>query len=195
LRAAMKALPDGGMMLARLDVALDCGLRRGEMLALTIGDVKWNHQGKGVHLHVRWTTSKTNYERFVPASARVERFLKSRRLITGRIYGQFDGAPISESQFRDDWESVLAAAAVNDRVRAKSANGWDVWKLTYEGDLHWHDLRHEACSRLAETGIDPRALMSLMGHLTFATTARYINHTTDHLRAAMQRVAKSYGIR
>lgn len=46
------------------------------------------------------------------------------------------------------------------------------------GDLHFHDLRHEACSRLGELGYTPHQIMKLSGHVTSQQVDRY-----THLRA------------
>jgi len=39
-----------------------------------------------------------------------------------------------------------------------------------------HILRHTACTRLAEAGIDPKALQVIMGHSDIATTMDIYNH-------------------
>jgi integrase len=46
--------------------------------------------------------------------------------------------------------------------------------------LHWHDLRHEAVSRLFEKGLTTEEVMQMSGHRTYAMLARYM-----HLRAEM----------
>ncbi|WP_244096239.1 tyrosine-type recombinase/integrase [Blautia glucerasea] len=37
-------------------------------------------------------------------------------------------------------------------------------------------MRHTACTRLAEAGIDPKALQVIMGHSDIATTMDIYNH-------------------
>ena len=46
-------------------------------------------------------------------------------------------------------------------------------------DFHWHDLRHEAVSRLFERGMNPMEVASVSGHKTMQMLKRY-----THLRAA-----------
>ena len=46
-------------------------------------------------------------------------------------------------------------------------------------DLKFHDLRHEATSRLFERGLDVMEVASITGHRTLAMLARY-----THLKAA-----------
>ena len=52
-------------------------------------------------------------------------------------------------------------------------------KRELDGDLHWHDLRHECGSRLAERGVPLHEIQYLMGHATNVTTQRYLNTTLD----------------
>lgn len=42
-----------------------------------------------------------------------------------------------------------------------------------------HTLRHTGCSRMAEAGIDPRTLQSILGHSTIKMTMEIYNHVTD----------------
>ena len=45
-------------------------------------------------------------------------------------------------------------------------------------NLRWHDLRHEACSRLFEKGLNPMEVASISGHKTLQMLKRY-----THLKA------------
>lgn len=42
-------------------------------------------------------------------------------------------------------------------------------------DLHWHDLRHETASRLAEAGWSPHEIAAVTGHRKGAHLDRYVN--------------------
>ncbi|MBW9336299.1 site-specific integrase [Herbaspirillum sp. RU 5E] len=68
------------------------------------------------------------------------------------------------------------------QVLATSANSVTcVWKRAMKklniSDLRWHDLRHEAVSRLFERGLNPLEAASISGHKTLQMLARY-----THLR-------------
>jgi site-specific recombinase XerD len=58
-------------------------------------------------------------------------------------------------------------------------------------DLHWHDLRHEALSRLADDGVPVHELQLLAGHASITTTQRYMNaranSLADSVRQARER--------
>jgi len=57
----------------------------------------------------------------------------------------------------------------------------------WDGDLHWHHLRHECGSRYADRGLDGRHIQMLLGHSDLKTTERYLNSDTKRLAEAMKR--------
>jgi len=75
------------------------------------------------------------------------------------------------------------------KVFGYSANGLkSTWRFMMQrleiGDLHFHDLRHEACSRLFELGtLDVMEVAAISGHKSLAMLKRY-----THLKA--QRLVK-----
>lgn len=58
-----------------------------------------------------------------------------------------------------------------------------------DGDLHWHDLRHECASRYADHGMDARHIQMLLGHADLKTAERYLNSDTKRSAEAMKRAA------
>ena len=56
-----------------------------------------------------------------------------------------------------------------------------------DGDLRWHDLRHECGSRLAEGGMDVRRVQKLLGHATITTTQRYFNTSVEAIAAGLRK--------
>jgi site-specific recombinase XerD len=53
-------------------------------------------------------------------------------------------------------------------------------------NLHWHDLRHEALSRLADEGVPVHELQLLAGHANITTTQRYMNARANSLAESMK---------
>lgn len=45
-----------------------------------------------------------------------------------------------------------------------------------------HVLRHTGCTRMAETGMDPKVLQYLMGHNDITVTMGVYNHISDRRR-------------
>ena len=128
-------------------------------------------------LTIQWGNAKSRKEREIPpTSARVLRFLKSRRLVGGAEgfpFGSAAGECIQN--FRKAWETLLRLARITDPEE------------DLDGDLHWHDLRHECGSRYADRGLDGRHIQMLLGHSDLKTTERYLNPDTRRLAEAMKR--------
>ena len=78
-------------------------------------------------------------------------------------------------RFEHEWKAVLQLAGIIDKV------------AKIDGDLHWHDLRRECGSRLAERGVDVLKVKKLLGHATIVTTQRYFATTTEAVREAMRK--------
>ena len=66
-------------------------------------------------------------------------------------------------------------------------------KAGLDGDLHWHDLRHECGSRLGERGVPIHEIQYLMGHSALITTQRYLNATLDSLRESVKVLDQQVG--
>ncbi|WP_413203300.1 tyrosine-type recombinase/integrase [Rhodospirillum sp. A1_3_36] len=68
-------------------------------------------------------------------------------------------------------------------------NSWQrAMKLAGIEDFHFHDLRHEALSRMAAAHMPPAFMMRQSGHKTLAMLARYVNPTDDDIRQALRKM-------
>jgi integrase len=129
--------------------ALETAMRRGELAGMT-----WEM----VDLKKRIVTlpeTKNGQKRIVPLSSTAGSILKE-RLNTRRIDGKV-------------WDIGLDAIS-QDFAKACQKAGIS--------GLHFHDLRHEATSRLFEKGFDTMEVRTITGHKTLQMLARY-----THLRA------------
>jgi integrase len=128
-------------------------------------------------LTLRGEITKSKRQRRIPlVSPRVVKWLQLRRFVggpDGHPYGDHRGLYLP--RFHTAWLATLREAGITDRRR----------KL--DGNLRWHDLRHECGSRLAERGMDVRRVQELLGHATITTTQRYFNTSTEAVGAAMQK--------
>lgn len=73
--------------------------------------------------------------------------------------------PLSASQLEHRWRRACRRAEVRD--------------------LHFHDLRHEAVSRLFERGLTAEEVMAVSGHRTYSMLARYTHLRVDGLVAKL----------
>ncbi|HVG33582.1 MAG TPA: site-specific integrase [Pyrinomonadaceae bacterium] len=135
--------------------ALDTAARRGELLQLWWSDVDLDQQ----LIRLRATTTKTATARTVPMTPR----LKDELQFLWRL-----------SPKRLDLE-VFGVGS----VKRAFANACDSAGIK---DLHFHDLRHTAITRMVQTGMPTAQIMKITGHTQMITFQRYVNPTDDSLR-------------
>ena len=97
--------------------------------------------------------TKNGAARWVPLNSKTIGILKDIPKIDDRIF------PITDSAFRQSWDRL--------RRRAKII------------DLTFHDLRHEAISRLFENGMNIPQVMAISGHQTVSQLFRYVQLRED----------------
>jgi len=132
-------------------LALETGMRMGELLTLS-----WPHidlQNRVAHL----PDTKTDESRNVPLSTRAVAVLQAlpRHITNPRTFWCWNRSDSLENV----WRRVVQAADLQD--------------------LKFHDLRHEAVSRLFELGLNPMEVAAISGHKTLQMLKRY-----THLRAS-----------
>jgi integrase len=132
-----------------IQIAIDTGFRRGELLGLRFTDC----QGTAAILHADAT--KSGRARAVPLTQRV-RAIIARRL--GSNLGDRLFSDLSISQLRKQWESLV-----------------DYLGLTNDSQFVVHMLRHTCASRLAQSGKNAPFIMQWMGHSSIMVTQRYMH--------------------
>ena len=139
----------GGEIGLLITWAIETAMRRGEIAAMRWERINWQTHV----LTVPWEETKTSEARGVPLSRAALAVLESLpRKVDGLVWSL---RPDSISQA---FERVCKAAAI-------------------EG-LTFHDLRHEAASRLTERGLGPLEVKAITGHKTMQMLGKY-----THLRA------------
>lgn len=126
-------------------LALETGLRRGELLSLRWSDVNWQD---GV---LRVTETKSGYPRNIPLTPLALAALAA-------LKDRKD--PAVEQVFPISPNAVKLGFA---RVRERAG-------LCH---VRFHDLRHEAVSRFFEMGLTPPEVASISGHRTLSQLMRY----------------------
>ena len=134
-------------------LALNTGLRRGELLTLTWGDVRLDETPPV--LHVRGEVAKSAQSRTVPLNREAQQVLTAWRpspvIAAALVFAGDDGAPMHD--VRSAWESVLKASKVIG--------------------FRFHDLRHTFASKLVQRGVDLNVVRELLGHADLKMTLRY----------------------
>jgi integrase len=193
------ATTDGGLMLGRYHCAIDSGIRLSEMLNLKREDVKRDYQKTG-RTYLYLPETKNGFERWVPVSPRMQTFLDARRFAR-YPYGTADGSKLKTPAFGNLWRRMKVDASIDvwtwgrGTTKRKDGRGWKRVRVytvvgsrpAEEGDaLHWHDLRHEAISRLGEQGLLDIEIAEMSGHKDLNTVRIY---TQTKLHRLGERVA------
>jgi integrase len=142
---------------AAVRVAIETGLRQAELASLTFDRLHLD----GPYPHVDLPRTKNDRPRRVPLSKRAVKAFKS--LLPEEKHG------IGKLKVL----SIDTARAIGHAFRA-------VVKEEDFPDLRWHDLRHEAVSRLFEnTDLRDNEIMAISGHLSTEMLKRY-SHLRSH---------------
>ena len=147
------------MLLLAFKVALDTGMRFGEIRTLTWAQVDLD--GRIIHL----PKTKNGSERDVP--------------LTQRLVKSLGAARRNATELGSAW--VFPGTRKADGTRRTFPLELRWWKLkrkTGIKDLRFHDLRHEALSRLVEAGLSDLEVATISGHKSIQMLKRY-----THLRA------------
>ena len=147
-------------------VALNTGMRRGELLKL-----KWNDLDFDNHfIYIKET--KTAKVRKVPMSPMVERTLKS---IERKCEFVFQSPKTKKGQkdVRTGWRNACERAGIHD--------------------FRFHDLRHTAATWMVAVGIDLVTVKEILGHANIKTTMRYAHPTPENKRKAVNALAAILG--
>jgi site-specific recombinase XerD len=162
LRAAIEAVcPEH---VSELDLALNTGLRLGEMYGLTWENVNVSRRV------VTIPRSKNGETRHVPLNGAALAALsepRNRSDGTGPVIRNPQGEPLAGPRY---WFEPAVSRA---KIRAFS----------------WHCLRHTFASRLVMAGVDLRTVQELLGHKSIAMTVRYSHLSPTHTLAAVERLA------
>ena len=171
--------------------ALDTGCRRGELLALQWADVSL---AKG-ELTIRAENAKSKRRRVLPISPRLRGVLTLMQ--TGpdgkewpthaHVFGSEIGERVGDP--KTAWQVCVLRAHGQVPTYRKDQYTLDAAsRAAYRKiDLHFHDLRHEAGSRLLEAGWPLHHVKDMLGHANIATTGTYLNVTTAGLAESMRR--------
>jgi len=167
-------------------MALETGMRRGEILGLKWTDVDMKNSMAYVG------ETKTNTPRHVPMSGRLRATLAAlpRRLGTDYVFtGAIRHTPAGGRLRRPLNQPVgkigLPFRDVDTAFRNACTSAGIV-------DFHFHDLRHTAASHMVMAGVPMRTVGEILGHKTATMTERYSHLTPEHKRDAIEKLSAYY---
>ncbi len=156
-------------------IAIETGMRQSEILNLRTAQIDLASRV------VRLTDTKNNSARTVPLTAEATSALKS--AIDNPLRPKdsdlvFFGEPGKDGQ-RRPYQFVKIWAGIKETLGI--------------GDLHFHDLRHEAVSRLVEGGLSDQEVASISGHKSMQMLRRYTHLRAEDLVSKLDRMALRLG--
>lgn len=143
-------------------VAMNTGMRRGELTTLTWQDLDL----PGKRLTVRAETAKAGKARHLPLNSEAAAVLGRWAQCT-----PYDGSrvfPIVSP--KKAWAALMKDAKISN--------------------LRFHDLRHHFASRLVMAGIDLNTVRDLLGHADVKMTLRYAHLAPEHKAAAVEAIVR-----
>ncbi len=148
-------------------LALNTGLRRGELFSLRWADIDTDAS----ILTVRAAAAKSGDSRRIPLNDEAQEVLKAWR----------------KQNKPDDRDLVFPGA---DGARLTNINkSWaTVCTLAKVSNFRLHDCRHHFASRLVQLGVDLNVVRELMGHHDLKMTLRYGHLAPDNLKSAVAKL-------
>ena len=164
--------------------AWETAMRRGELAGMT-----WEM----VNLKKRTVTlpeTKNGQKRIVPLSSVAVTILKE-RLNTRRIDGKVWDIGL-DAISQDFAKAVSMARAAYEKEFKEKHKGEKNAKTdsAFLINLTFHDLRHEATSRLFELGLDATKVKNITGHKTYSMLARYTHLKAEDIALEIDRLEK-----
>ena len=139
-------------------LALNTGMRRGELFNL-----RWSDVAKD-HLTVRGKIAKSSQTRTIPLNPEARKILDDWSSDSELVFPGPTGEPMTT--IKTAWGAVKQAAELPT--------------------LRFHDLRHTFGTRILQRGGDIKTVSALLGHADIATTTKYLHATDDSKRRAVE---------
>lgn len=151
-------------------LALNTGMRQGELRALQWSSINWENRTITVRHSLndrikKLESPKSNRERHIPMDSYVYEMLFNRKKDTGYVFLNEDGRPF------DSQRLIRRLNTVREKAGLK--------KFT------WHSLRHTFATLIATKGGALHALQALLGHSTITMTMRYAHPDASSLRSTI----------
>jgi integrase len=137
--------------------AIQTGMRRGELMGLTWADIDLSNRKAYLH------QTKNGEPRQVPLTRQAIDVLEALSRHEEKVFPM--GMDALRSQFK--------------RLKDYTKTQWNGVGINPFDDLRFHDLRHEALSRLSDLGLNVIELSHISGHRTLGMLKRYTHPSHD----------------
>ena len=157
----------GGWLHTFVALALNTGLRLGEILSLKWEDVDLRNRVVKVRSDEEFTV-KGRRNREIPVNDFLHQVLQRhpKHITNPHVFVNDQGAAVYDWEVRRHLE------------RAVKASGLRPFRI--------HDMRHTFGTMLAANGVDVRTIQELMGHKNLQTTMQYLHAAPDRMKWAVE---------
>ena len=159
----------GGQLYEMVVVALNTGIRQGEIL-----NMKWEKIDLFRKVFESYN-EKTNSWRTVAMNETVYDLLKEKakvRSMSGYVFTTSEDTPIIARNLIRSWYLALKLAGITG--------------------LRFHDLRHTVGTRLGRAGQDIHTIACILDHSQLSTTRRYVKHNAESMRRGLSVLEKRH---
>lgn len=151
------------------------------------GNMKIANLGDGCKFHIQDLKTEAG-RRDIPLTENARKSLirqKELHLLLGKTMKQQEVEGISDFVFTNTLGKTYAVNAVNSALDdiVKAYNKWEGAQAAKEyrqpellPHISVHILRHTACTRLVESGLEPKVLQYIMGHTNVSVTLDVYTH-------------------
>lgn len=196
-----------------LNFALSTGLRIGEIIGLRLDEIDMKENvihirrqliykdfGDGYKFHIEPPKSQSGNRDVPLTSAARESLIEQKKLdlilarrareqavdgVKGFVFINSRGMPILPFNFNNMLKNITRA--YNKQESQAAAKEHREPELLPH--ISAHILRHTACTRMAEAGIDPKVLQVIMGHADIGITMNIYNHTdSERIQGEMKKL-------
>jgi integrase len=174
---------------AFIEIGRTCGLRRGEMLALTISDVDTKNKKLIINKAVTFdgnepiikdTKTKAGVRK-VPIPTKTNELLKIyiKSLPNMNLFEKADGGLMTKRSYLSFWYIICK------KINLAMGGNKSIDAL---GKFGAHDLRHDYCSMLYYAGVPAKEAQSLLGHSDVMTTLNIYTHLDENKESAASKI-------
>jgi integrase len=159
-------------------LALNTGLRRGELLQLEWRDVELDR----ATLTVRGDVAKSRESRVVP--------LNSEAIATLKAWQPAEDADrvVSIQHRRRHARGLVFPGEDGERMGGLKTAFLGILRAAKVDRFRFHDLRHSFASKLVMAGVDLNTVRELLGHADLKMTLRYAHLAPEHKAAAVAKL-------
>lgn len=143
-----------------VEMAIETGMRQGELMNIKWSDIDLNY--RRINLH----KTKNGKSRQVPLTLKAIQIIHRLEHLKQNNERLF---PCSTAALRKGFQ----------RAKKNAKATWTKPGKNPFEDLRFHDLRHEALSRLSDAGLNVIELAHIAGHASLAMTQKYVHPSHD----------------